>query len=132
MTEWKFLTNHAHVLLCVAHEPQIRLREIAEAVGITERAAHRIIAELEDGGYISRERRGRRNLYRFHSDAVMSHPNIRNSMLGELTSERAGRAFYPSAGSHQRLRPNGTGTPLARRRRAGLEPPGSVRSSCRV
>ena len=48
MTEWKFLTNHAHVLLCVAHEPQIRLREIADAVGITERAAHRIIAELEE------------------------------------------------------------------------------------
>jgi len=48
MTDWKFLTNHAHVLLCVVHEPQIRLREIADAVGITERAAHRIIAELED------------------------------------------------------------------------------------
>jgi hypothetical protein len=85
MTEWKFLTNHAHVLLCVAHEPQIRLREIAETVGITERAAHRIIAELEEGGYIARERRGRRNYYRFFPDAVMSHPNFRNSMLGDLT-----------------------------------------------
>ena len=61
MAEWKFLTNHAHVLLCVAHEPEILLREIADAVGITERAAHRIIAELEEGGYISRERNGRRN-----------------------------------------------------------------------
>jgi DNA-binding MarR family transcriptional regulator len=85
MAEWKFLTNHAHVLLCVAHEPRIRLREIAEAVGITERAAHRIIAELEEGGYISRERHGRRNFYSFHPDAVMRHPNLQHSMLGELT-----------------------------------------------
>jgi DNA-binding IclR family transcriptional regulator len=85
MTDWKFLTNHAHVLLCVAHEPQIRLREIADAVGITERAAHRIIAELEEGGYIARERRGRRNHYRFFPDAVMAHPNFQNSMLGDLS-----------------------------------------------
>jgi hypothetical protein len=85
MAEWKFLTNHAHVLLCVAHEPEIRLREIADAVGITERAAHRIIAELEEGGYITRARKGRRNLYCFHSDAVMRHPNLQNSLLGELT-----------------------------------------------
>jgi DNA-binding IclR family transcriptional regulator len=73
------------VLLCVAHEPEIRLREIAEAVGITERASHRIIAELEEGGYITRERKGRRNVYVFHPDAVMHHPNLQNSLLGELT-----------------------------------------------
>ena len=85
MAEWKFLTNHAHVLLCVAHEPEIRLREIADAVGITERAAHRIIAELEGGGYISRRRRGRRNLYLFHPDTVMRHPNLQHSLLGDLT-----------------------------------------------
>ena len=84
MAEWKFLTNHAHVLLCVMHEPEIRLREIADAVGITERASHRIIAELEDGGYISRERKGRRNLYRFHSHEVMGHPDLQGSMLGDL------------------------------------------------
>jgi predicted transcriptional regulator len=85
MAEWKFLTNHAHVLLCVAHEPEILLREIAGAVGITERAAHRIIAELEEGGYISRERKGRRNSYQFHPDKVMDHPNLQHSLLGELT-----------------------------------------------
>ena len=85
MAEWKFLTNHAHVLLCVAHEPEILLREIADAVGITERAAHRIIAELEEGGYISRERKGRRNSYQFHPDKVMDHPNLQHSLLGDLT-----------------------------------------------
>ena len=85
MAEWKFLTNHAHVLLCVAHEPEILLREIAGAVGITERAAHRIIAELEGDGYISRERKGRRNSYRFYPDKVMDHPNLQRSLLGDLT-----------------------------------------------
>jgi hypothetical protein len=96
MTEWKFLTNHAHVLLCVAHQPQIRLREIAEAVGITERAAHRIIAELEVGGFIARERRGRRNHYRFFPEAVMGHPKFQHSMLGDLTlSEFLAPFIYP-------------------------------------
>ncbi len=60
---WKFLTNHAQVLACIAHDPGVRLREISERVGITERAAHRIVTELADGGYITRERNGRRNQY---------------------------------------------------------------------
>jgi DNA-binding MarR family transcriptional regulator len=81
----EFLTNHTHVLVCLSRDPQMRLRDIAECVGITERAAHRIIAELEEGGYITRERKGRRNLYRFHPDAVMRHPNLQNSLLGDLT-----------------------------------------------
>jgi DNA-binding MarR family transcriptional regulator len=58
---WDFLTNHAHVLTCVAHDPGIRLHDIAAAVGITERAAHRILSELVDEGYVLHERRGRRN-----------------------------------------------------------------------
>jgi predicted transcriptional regulator len=60
---WKFLTNHAQVLACIAHDPGVLLREISERVGITERAAHRIVTELTDGGYITRERNGRRNQY---------------------------------------------------------------------
>lgn len=60
---WKFLTNHAQVLACIAHDPGVLLREISERVGITERAAHRIVSELADGGYITRERVGRRNQY---------------------------------------------------------------------
>jgi DNA-binding MarR family transcriptional regulator len=65
---WSFLTNHAQVLLCISHDPGIRLREIGEAVGITERAAHRIVTELAAAGYISRRRNGRRNHYTIHSD----------------------------------------------------------------
>jgi predicted transcriptional regulator len=64
---WKFLTNHAQVLACIAHDPGVLLREISERVGITERAAHRIVTELADGGYITRERNGRRNHYTIQS-----------------------------------------------------------------
>ena len=64
---WKFLTNHAQVLACIAHDPGVLLREISERVGITERAAHRIVTELADGGYITRERNGRRNRYTIQS-----------------------------------------------------------------
>jgi predicted transcriptional regulator len=64
---WKFLTNHAQVLACIAHDPGVLLREISERAGITERAAHRIVTELSDGGYITRERNGRRNQYTIQS-----------------------------------------------------------------
>jgi predicted transcriptional regulator len=64
---WKFLTNHAQVLACIAHDPGVLLREISERVGITERAAHRIVTELTNGGYITRERNGRRNQYTIQS-----------------------------------------------------------------
>jgi DNA-binding IclR family transcriptional regulator len=84
LAEWKFITNHAQVLLCVAHDPEIRLREIAEACGITERAAHRIIADLEEAGYISRERIGRRNRYEFHPEVAMRHPRIGHALLRDI------------------------------------------------
>lgn len=60
---WTFLTNHARVLTCVAHDPGIRLRDIGDQIGITERAVHRIVTELAAAGYITRERVGRRNHY---------------------------------------------------------------------
>lgn len=65
---WSFLTNRARVMLCIARDPAIRLREIGELVGITERAAHRIVVELSDAGYITRERVGRRNTYAIRAD----------------------------------------------------------------
>jgi predicted transcriptional regulator len=77
-SSWSFLTNHAQVLLCIAHDPGIRLREIGEAVGITERAAHRIVAELADAGYISRRRNGRRNQY-----TIKSHLPLPDQVAGE-------------------------------------------------
>ncbi len=83
-TSWDFLTNHAHVLLCVAHDPGIRLRDIAAAVGITERAAHRILSQLVQEGYVLRERQGRRNRYEVVAGLPMRHPLVQGREVGEL------------------------------------------------
>jgi DNA-binding MarR family transcriptional regulator len=71
---WTFLSNHAHVLLLIAREPEIRLRDVATQVGITERAVQRIVADLETGNYIERERIGRRNRYKVHRELPLRHP----------------------------------------------------------
>jgi hypothetical protein len=81
---WDFLTNHAHVLMCVAGDPGIRLRDIAAAVGITERAAHRILSELVDSGYVLREREGRRNHYQVVPDLPLRHPLVQGRDVGDL------------------------------------------------
>jgi DNA-binding MarR family transcriptional regulator len=81
---WDFLTNHAHVLTCIADDPGIRLRDIAAAVGITERATHRILSELVEEGYVRRERQGRRNRYTVVTDRPMRHPLVRQREIGDL------------------------------------------------
>ena len=81
---WDFLTNHAHVLVCVAGDPGIRLRDIAAAVGITERAAHRIVSELVADGYVLREREGRRNHYKIVPDRPLRHPLVEAREVGDL------------------------------------------------
>jgi MarR family len=81
---WTFLTNHAQVLVCIAHDPGIRLRDIGERVGITERAAHRIVVELADAGYITRERNGRRNHYTINAHFPLPDPIAREQNVGEL------------------------------------------------
>jgi hypothetical protein len=87
---WSFLTNHARVLLCIAHDPGVRLREIGDAVGITERAAHRIVAELAAAGYISRKRNGRRNHYTIRSHLPLPDPVAREQRIGDLLAILAG------------------------------------------
>lgn len=71
---WTFLTNHAHVLLCLAADPDLRLRDVAARVGITERGAHRILHDLVEAGYVTPIRSGRRNRYRLALDGPMRHP----------------------------------------------------------
>ena len=71
---WTFLTNHAHVFLCLAADPEMRLRDVAVRVGITERAAQRIVADLDAEGYISTKRIGRRNQYAVHPELPLRHP----------------------------------------------------------
>ncbi len=87
MTQWNFLTNHAHVLLCVARDPGMRVRDIADCVGITERATHRIVSELVETGYLTRHRHGRRNHYEIHSERPLHHPLESDRELGELLSQ---------------------------------------------
>jgi DNA-binding MarR family transcriptional regulator len=81
---WHFLTNHAQVLLCVENDPDARMRDIAETVGVTERAAQRITNDLVEAGYLTRERLGRRNRYRINRRARMRHPAQREHAIGEL------------------------------------------------
>jgi MarR family len=71
---WTFFTNHAHVLFCIARDPELRLRDVAVLVGITERAVQRIVTDLEDGGYLEVSKEGRRNRYHLNSELPLRHP----------------------------------------------------------
>ena len=83
-SEWTFLSNHAHVLLSIAREPEIRLRDVAERVGITERAVQRIVADLEADNYLERARTGRRNHYLIHPELPLRHPVEAHRDVGAL------------------------------------------------
>jgi len=84
MADWTFFTNHAHVLHCVARDPGIRIRDLAVLVGVTERAAQRLIAELVEAGYLERTRDGRRNRYRVRTDLPLRHPVEQPHQIGEI------------------------------------------------
>jgi DNA-binding IclR family transcriptional regulator len=81
---WTFLTKHGQVLVCIARDPAVRLREIGERVGITERAAHRIVAELADAGYITRKRNGRRNHYTINAHLPLPDTLAREQNVGQM------------------------------------------------
>ncbi|MGB0743096.1 MAG: helix-turn-helix transcriptional regulator [Opitutales bacterium] len=81
---WNFFTNHAHVLICLARNPEQPLREVALSVGITERAVQRIVAELEVAGYLERERIGRQNCYFIHTQGRLRHPLEAHRTIGDL------------------------------------------------
>ncbi len=81
---WTFLTNHAHVLLAIAADPSARVRDVAARVGITERATQRIIADLVEGGYLTRTRTGRRNVCEVRVERPLRHPLEQHRTVGEL------------------------------------------------
>jgi DNA-binding transcriptional ArsR family regulator len=81
---WRFVTNHAHVLSCIASDPDTRVRDIARTIGITERTVGQIINQLEKAGYITKTRVGRRNQYVVHGDLPLRHPQHRHHNVGEL------------------------------------------------
>jgi len=82
--EWTFLSNHAHVLVCIDRDPTIRTRDIAVAVGITERATQAIVSDLVAAGYVTRRKEGRRNVYTVDPDAPFRHPIEANHVVGDL------------------------------------------------
>jgi DNA-binding MarR family transcriptional regulator len=81
---WTFVTNHTRLLLCIAQNPDVRLRDVADSVGITERAAQRILADLVEAGYVERRRVGRRNRYTLNRDREMRHEAQLGHEIGEL------------------------------------------------
>jgi DNA-binding Lrp family transcriptional regulator len=82
--QWTFFSNHAHVLVCLAQDADARLRDVANSVGITERAVQKIVADLEAAGVVARERRGRRNHYRLHPERPLRHPIESHRTVGAL------------------------------------------------
>lgn len=81
---WTFLTNHARVLVQISEDPQVRLRDLSAAIGITERSAQRIVAELEEAEYLTHERVGRRNRYEVSHDVGLRHPHEQDIEVGVL------------------------------------------------
>ncbi len=83
---WTFLSNHSHVLICLHRDPDLTLREVADLVGITERSVQRILRELEEGGFVRRERVGLRNRYRFKMSERLRHPIESHRTIGDLVA----------------------------------------------
>jgi DNA-binding IclR family transcriptional regulator len=86
VTSWGFLTTHARVLLCIAHDPGARLRDIAASLGITERRAHGIVTDLAGAGYLIRQKDGRRNRYQVQAHLLVSGPGTREPAVGEIVA----------------------------------------------
>ena len=114
---WTFLTNHAQVLLCVAEDPEIRLRDVAERVGITERATQRILAELVEAGYVKTKRVGRRNSYTVDQEHAMRHTAQLGLEIGTLL-EALSNHSPPDAATPAAVTPP-RGTPGRPRRTRG-------------
>ena len=102
MARWSFLTNHARVLLCIAHDPGARLRDIAASLGITERSAHGIVTDLAEAGYVIRQKDGRRNRYRIQAHLPVPEPGTREPAIGEVVALFA--ASPQAAGTHPQSR----------------------------
>ena len=90
MASWAFLTNHARVLLCVAHDPGARLRDVAASLGITERSAFGITTALAEAGHVVKEKDGRRNRYHIQAHLPLPEPDGREPTIGEVLALLAG------------------------------------------
>jgi hypothetical protein len=84
VTTWNFLTNHGRALLCIAHNPDVRIRDIAASLGITERRTHGIVTDLTDAGYLIKTKEGRRNRYEIQAHLPIPEPTARERAIGEV------------------------------------------------
>ena len=91
MTNWGFLTTHARVLLCIAHDPGVRLRDIAARLGITERSAYGVVTDLAEAGYVVKQKDGRRNRYQIQVDLPLPDPTGRERTVGEVLALLTGQ-----------------------------------------
>ena len=95
MASWTFLTNHARVLLCIAHDPGVRLRDIAASLGITERSAHGIVTDLAEAGYVVKQKTGRRNRYQIQAHLPLPEPSSQERTVGDVLALLAGTGAGP-------------------------------------
>ena len=102
MAHWHLLSNHGRVLVHVSREPQSRLRDIAAAVDITERSAHRIVSELCDDGYLVRKRNGRSNHYEVRPDVPIQDPLLGDHWVGELLVVLGGTSGWAARSGRER------------------------------
>ena len=121
MTEWSFLTNHARALVCIARDPGVRLREIADVLGLTERRAFGIVNDLSEAGYVVKEKDGRRNRYRIQPDLPLRVRVGREPTIGELLGvliDTGATDSAPVADADGRSRRRTRGAPAPRTRSA--------------
>jgi len=97
VADWGFLTNHARVLVCIAHDPGARLRDIAASLGITERSAHGIITDLTQAGYVIKQKDGRRNRYQIEGHLPLPEPGTREPPVGEILAILLGNTDGPAS-----------------------------------
>jgi predicted ArsR family transcriptional regulator len=95
MASWTFLTNHARVLLCIAHDPGVRLRDIAVSLGITERSAYGIVTDLAEAGYVVKQKTGRRNRYQIQAHLPLPEPSSQERTVGDVLALLAGTGAGP-------------------------------------
>jgi predicted transcriptional regulator len=104
MGSWSLLTNHARVLLCIAHDPGVRLRDIAALVGVTERSTHDIVTDLVTAGYVVKEKDGRRNRYRIQAHLPLREPVSQERTIGEMLDLLVGMNAHRNGHGPERSR----------------------------
>jgi IclR helix-turn-helix domain len=95
VANWTFLTSHARVLLCIAHDPGVRLRDIAASLGITERSTYGIVTDLAEAGYVVKQKTGRRNRYQIQTHLPLPEPSSQERTVGDVLALLAGTGTRP-------------------------------------